>query len=583
HIDFARSPFYVNTTLQPWTPAPGVKRQAAISSFGFSGTNAHLVLCEADEAQPRAADQAPAYLFVLSAQTGAALAQKVAELASWLAQAQPQPLLRDVAYTLQLGRSHFNERLAVVAATLAELSEKFASLSGGQLPADAYRTAPETTSRKRNQAETERGAELLRVCNTTQSPAERRTTLGELARLFVQSCELDWAQLYQTEDHRRLSLPTYPFAREYFWVPQPPKAETPHTEAGAFELKVVDRNTSEELQFTTRLTGKEFFTRDHQIENSKVLPGVAYLELARSAAELAGGRKVATLKNVLWMKPFTIETEPRELSINLRHRNDAVIYDVWTATDKEQRVSYAQGELSYRHTTPKSVPEKVDIDEIRSRCANVVSGDACYEEFRSIGFDYGPSFRVIQELSYNENEVLACLTLPASRSNELRDFVLHPSLLDGALQSGLWLMDKQALAESRYLPFAIGEVQIREPLPPVCYVHVQESIRKTHLRKFNIRILDETGNILVEIVDYATRAQTQAPVREVKVALTAHPFSGRSRMLPGMISEDVIGVFRRVEAGDLDVNRAQMMIQQLTTSPSVTSMQASQLAALKTQ
>ncbi|HEU4769189.1 MAG TPA: SDR family NAD(P)-dependent oxidoreductase, partial [Pyrinomonadaceae bacterium] len=46
HIDFARSPFYVNTTLQPWTPAPGVKRQAAISSFGFSGTNAHLVLCE---------------------------------------------------------------------------------------------------------------------------------------------------------------------------------------------------------------------------------------------------------------------------------------------------------------------------------------------------------------------------------------------------------------------------------------------------------------------------------------------------------------------------------------------------------
>ena len=580
HIDFAASPFYVNTTLQPWSPANGGKRQAAISSFGFSGTNAHLVLCEADEAQPRAADQSPAYLFVLSAQTSTALEQKVTELSAWLTQTQPQPLARDVAYTLQMGRSHFSERVAVVAGTLTELAEKLQALSHGQLLTDVYRTVAETSGRKRNKAEEERGTELLHVFDATQSPAEHRTTLGELAQLFVQSCELHWAHLYNAEDHRRLSLPTYPFAREYFWVPEAPKAETSHTEACAFELKVVDGNSSDELQFITRLTGKEFFTRDHQIENQTVLPGVAYLELARSAAELAGGRKVATLKNVLWMKPLTIETEPCDLSINLRHRNDALIYDVWTATDKEQRVSYAQGELSYRQTNPDSNPERVDIEEISTRCTNVVSGDACYAEFRSIGFDYGPSFRVIQELSYNENEVLACLTLPASRSAELKDFVLHPSLLDGALQSGLWLMDKQILAESRYLPFAIAEVQIREPLPPVCYVHVRESIRKSHLRKFNIRILDEAGNVLVEIIDYAARAQTQGSVREVKLALTAHPFDGRTRMAPGMISEDVIGVFRRVEAGELDVNRAQMLIQQLTTSPSVASMQASGLARL---
>ena len=74
-------------------------------------------------------------------------------------------------------------------------------------------------------------------------------------------------------------------------------------------------------------------------------------------------------------------------------------------------------------------------------------------------------------------------------------------------------MDRQTLAETRYLPFAIAEVQIREALPPVCYVHVRESIRKTHLRKFNIRILDESGKVLVEIIDYTAKAQSQTAQR----------------------------------------------------------------------
>ncbi|MFF2445404.1 type I polyketide synthase, partial [Priestia megaterium] len=45
HVDFANSPFHVNTRLRPWEPQRGREpRRAAVSSFGFSGTNAHVVL-----------------------------------------------------------------------------------------------------------------------------------------------------------------------------------------------------------------------------------------------------------------------------------------------------------------------------------------------------------------------------------------------------------------------------------------------------------------------------------------------------------------------------------------------------------
>ncbi|MEX1830139.1 SDR family NAD(P)-dependent oxidoreductase, partial [Luteibacter sp. CQ10] len=72
HIDFAASPFFVNTGLRPWMPEPGRKRLAAVSSFGFSGTNAHLVIEEAP-VRARTAVTRPAHLVVLSARSAAQL------------------------------------------------------------------------------------------------------------------------------------------------------------------------------------------------------------------------------------------------------------------------------------------------------------------------------------------------------------------------------------------------------------------------------------------------------------------------------------------------------------------------------
>ena len=47
HIDFASSPFRVNTELCKWDVPYGKKRMAAVSAFGFSGTNCHIVIEEA--------------------------------------------------------------------------------------------------------------------------------------------------------------------------------------------------------------------------------------------------------------------------------------------------------------------------------------------------------------------------------------------------------------------------------------------------------------------------------------------------------------------------------------------------------
>src|SRR6266566_4910823 len=110
-VDLDNSPFYVNTRLQEW-PANGTPRRAGVSSFGLGGTNAHVVLQEAPEREASPAGRGW-HLLLLSARTQSALAQASANLAAHL-QAHPELNLADVAYTLQVGRSAFNQRQVVV-------------------------------------------------------------------------------------------------------------------------------------------------------------------------------------------------------------------------------------------------------------------------------------------------------------------------------------------------------------------------------------------------------------------------------------------------------------------------------------
>jgi amino acid adenylation domain-containing protein len=117
NIDFAHSPFYVNTHLQSWKRG-STPRRAGVSSFGIGGTNAHVILEEAP--LPRPSTSGRSYqLLVLSARTASALQQHRQNLAQHLSQA-PEVNLADVAYTLQVGRHRFEHRLMLVCRNQAQ-------------------------------------------------------------------------------------------------------------------------------------------------------------------------------------------------------------------------------------------------------------------------------------------------------------------------------------------------------------------------------------------------------------------------------------------------------------------------------
>ncbi|HKQ08246.1 MAG TPA: condensation domain-containing protein [Blastocatellia bacterium] len=110
-IDFANSPFYVNTALREWS-SEGRPRRAGVSSFGMGGTNAHIVLEEAPPPPPPAPSR-HWQLLLLSARTREALQAGTANLADHLQQ-HADLNLADVAHTLREGRRRFSHRRMLV-------------------------------------------------------------------------------------------------------------------------------------------------------------------------------------------------------------------------------------------------------------------------------------------------------------------------------------------------------------------------------------------------------------------------------------------------------------------------------------
>ncbi|HVV72359.1 MAG TPA: type I polyketide synthase, partial [Verrucomicrobiae bacterium] len=135
HIPWERLPLVVPTSLTPWEPLGG-RRIAGVSSFGFSGTNAHLVVEEAQAPQlkPSTALRRPLHLLTVSARTEPALRALVESYAQRLAAPEP-PAIADFCHTANAGRAHLAHRVAVVGETAAEIQARLqGSLTGGASP-----------------------------------------------------------------------------------------------------------------------------------------------------------------------------------------------------------------------------------------------------------------------------------------------------------------------------------------------------------------------------------------------------------------------------------------------------------------
>jgi acyl transferase domain-containing protein len=189
-----------------------------VSSFGFSGTNAHCVVEEAPAAwrERRSARRAgnPAYLITLSARTSERLQDQARQLVEWFTQRRSVNCA-DVSYTLLTGRQHFNHRLACVVKDERDLREKLTRWLEKSAAPLLYVGKVQAVSVVGSDPGAGRRGPASSPAGSTDSNTER---LARSAELYVQGRLPNSEELFAGDRPVRIALPTYPFAKERYWV-----------------------------------------------------------------------------------------------------------------------------------------------------------------------------------------------------------------------------------------------------------------------------------------------------------------------------------------------------------------------------
>ncbi|WP_280240551.1 type I polyketide synthase, partial [Nocardia abscessus] len=232
YFDSATARVRIADTASPWPQHDGPAR-AAVSAFGFGGSNAHVIVEAAPAPDPMTAPGPAERLVVLSARTETALRAHAVRLRAHLVR-ETGLHLGDLAHTLAR-RTPLQHRLSVVADEVGQVVEFLDGYLDGTGPGDA--------DGAENQA-------LSLVLSAALRPGTvaRRDLLTAAGILFQRGIEPDWAAV--NPPGRPITLPTYPFQRERHWaVP-----ETSTESNGVATLDPADDLLSSESTATVRHT-----------------------------------------------------------------------------------------------------------------------------------------------------------------------------------------------------------------------------------------------------------------------------------------------------------------------------------------
>ncbi|MEQ7681104.1 non-ribosomal peptide synthetase [Bacillus ayatagriensis] len=529
YIQLENSPFYLVRETMEWKTQTDERgneqpRRAGISSFGIGGVNAHVVIEEYIPEDREEADDShiDPCLFVLSAKNEKRLKEQAKQLKRALTEKRyDHSSLVSMAYTLQIGRDAMEERLAVIAGSAEELQEKLSQFITGDKHADLYR------------GRIDKGTlQMLTEDEEIQEAVEKWMARGKYAKLlelWVKGLNVDWAKLYGDRPPKRMSLPSYPFAKDRYWAAKHTgkHEKTSTVSAGKQDAlhPLLHRNTSNlaEQRFSSIYTGEEFYLADHVVKGVPILPGVAHLEMARAAMEQASevpaGQGSVKLKNTVWVRPITIEDEPVHVNIRLipETAND-VQFDIYCGRETDQPSVYSQGAVSVR---PDAKAPVIDLQKLRSQSAETpFSADEVYDMYRKIGFDYGPAFRGVKAIYTGDDFVLGRLSLDAACADTVQEYVMHPGLMDSALQASSILTGTND--EQLMLPFAVQELEVFSACAAEMWVYARlsEDHKAGQVEKRDLDICDENGKVCVRLKGLSFRTAEKEPEKKEKAPET---------------------------------------------------------------
>ncbi|WP_431809062.1 SDR family NAD(P)-dependent oxidoreductase [Brevibacillus agri] len=487
-IDFVDSPIYVNDAARPWATGAHPRR-CGINSFGLSGTNCHLILEQYEQAQETSGqkrDEEQWHLLALSAKTPAVLEQLVSAYYQAVNEAG-QLDLNSLCYTANVGRDHYAHRLAIVFSDRTDLLAKlYAVRKSGVEKLAVEQVFYAGTS----------DDEASHVHQTGDSRLAERI---RLARQYAHGEAVAWGELYADQRHSLVSLPTYPFQDIRCWIE--PKDAVKKV-APLVDKHLVGSNGID-IYETRFAVETHWLLAEHKIAGRSVLPGTAYLEMmSEIVRKNAPQENGLVLENVMFLQPLEVkEAEPKSVHIVLQKQKSSL--DVMVTSQAEHSddwIVHCRAKVLLQPGQPQQ--KQLSLPQLLAGAnRHSVSG---YKPDADAPVQTGPHWECMQEIYVEQDKIVAFFEWPAAFASELHAYVLHPSLLDCAVNIPI-----SQIRDGLFLPFAYKKLVVSGAMPGKFYSVLHKKDNGTADRQeaisFDILLVTESGDVFAEIQDYTLK------------------------------------------------------------------------------
>ncbi|MDJ1183275.1 type I polyketide synthase [Roseofilum casamattae] len=341
---------------------------------------------------------------------------------------------------------------------------------------------------------------------------DERQMFSSLGELYVGGTPIDWQGVYQDRQYQKIALPTYPFQRQRYWIDAEVVAETPvltnaktlHPLLGSkLQLAGVDRQQHFNAYISE--TAPVYLT-DHRVFDRALFPATGYLEMAIAAAKHQFNAACVGVENVTIRQGLILpEAEVKQLQTiitpidNRRYKFE--IYSAPAESDDPAWTLHTEGKLK---AVPADSDEDGSLEAYRAECQAAITAEDHYASYREIGIEYGDSFQGVVELATGREKVVARIELPEDLRADLKDYYIHPALLDAAFQAIGQALENKAPGMT-YLPIGIEQLALyHHPGAAVWAVaHIDSATLKG-----DITLVDASGTVLVAVQGLSLVATT---------------------------------------------------------------------------
>lgn len=266
----------------------------------------------------------------------------------------------------------------------------------------------------------------------------------------------------------------------------------------------IEESDGREVYVTRFAPERHWVLDEHRIGGNPVIPGTAYLEIAREMFARHAGEGPVELNNVTFVNPLVVgDGRSREVTSVLTRTEGGYDFAVASGgySDASTPVEHATGTVRsiQREETPRR-----RIDEIERRCTGEARFDASGGEGDggSAIVRFGPRWHTVRRIKTGENEAIALLELADEYEEDLQRYLIHPALLDMATGFA-----SRFAGGGGFVPFWYGSVTIWKPLTKRIFSYVtferNDAVRETV--SFDIVITDERGEELVAIDQFVMK------------------------------------------------------------------------------